>query len=118
VPSRAWQRISAGAGARNEAGLDHYQVPPGGPGTPTSPCPCSPRPGSPSAGPGRIQGHRRQGPGQDRLYAAGDPQAADQLDPGLLTRPRRRLAPVPLVPTTPVPGTAVSLSAARLRAHV
>lgn len=49
---------------------------------------------------------------------ASDPQAADQLDPGLLTRPGRHLDLVPLAATAPVPGPAVSLPGTRLRAHV
>ena len=104
--------------ATGEAGLDHYQSAPGGPGMPTSPCPCSPWPGSRPPGPRRERGHRHQRPRHDRLHAPGDPPPAEQLDPGLRTRPRRRPVLVPLAPTTPVPGPALPLPATRLPADL
>jgi hypothetical protein len=47
---------------KNEAGLDHYQVAVTGPGTPTSPWPCSPLPTSPPPAHRRSKG----GPTSDR----------------------------------------------------
>ena len=67
----------------------------GGPGTPTSPCPCSPWPGWRPAGPRPKKGDRHQRPGHDRLHATGDPPAADQPGPGLRTRPRDASGPGP-----------------------
>src|SRR2546430_12348495 len=58
----------------------------------------------------------RQRPGHDRLHTPGDPPPADQ--PGLRTRPRGRLALVPLAPTTAVPGPGMPLPAPRLRTHL
>ena len=65
-----------------------------------------------------VKGDRHRRPGHDRLHASGDPPAADQLDSGLLTRPRGRLVLVLLAPTTPVPGPAVPLPATRLRNYI
>ena len=62
----------------------------GGPGTPTSPCPCSPWPGWQPAGPRPKKRDRHQRPGHDQLHPPGDPPPADQPGPGLRTRPRGR----------------------------
>ena len=90
----------------------------GGPGTPTSPCPCSRWPGWPPPGRRPKKRDRHQRPRHDRLHPARDPPPADQLDPGLPTRPRGRLVLVPLAPATPVPGPAMPLPATRLRTHL
>ena len=71
-----------------------------------------------SSSPSRGGPRRHQRPGHDRLHAARDPPAADQLDPGLFTRPRARLVLVQMAPATPVPGPAVSLPATRLCTHL
>ena len=151
VPARAWQKISAGAGAHGpreyhwaripvragwERGRGHWLLArrplagpaeiacystrsaPGGPGMPTSPCPCSPWPGWLPAGPRPKKRDRHQRPRHDRLHPARDPPPADQLDPGQRTRPRGRLVLVPVAPTTPVPGPAMPLPATRLCAHL
>ena len=64
------------------------------------------------------KGDRHQRPGHDRVHAPGDPPPAGQPGPGQRTRPRGRLALVPLAPTTAVPGPAVPLPATRLRTHL
>ena len=69
-------------------------------------------------GPGQEKGGRNQRPRHDRLHVTRNPQAADQLDPAVRTRPRARLVLVPLAPATPVPGPALPLPAPRLRAHL
>ena len=118
--SRAAGGISRNASSRprTRPGSITTRSAPGGPGTPTSPCPCSPWPGWRPAGPRPKKRDRHQRPGHDRLHAAGDPPPADQPGPGLRTRPRERLVLVPLATTTPVPGPAMPLPATRLRAHL
>lgn len=61
------------------------------------------------------RGRRRRG-GHDRLHRAGDPPAADRPGPAARPRPPARPGPVPLAPTTPVPGPGLPLPATWLRA--
>jgi len=77
---------------------------PGGPGMPTSRCPCSRWPGWRPAGPRPKKGDRHQWPGHDRLHAPGDPPPAGQPGPGLRTRPWGGLVLVPVAPATAGPG--------------
>ena len=91
---------------------------PGGPGTPTSPCPCSPWPGSRPAGRRRKKGDRHQRPGHDRLHVTGDPPAADRPDPALFARPRPHLVLVHLAPKTPAPSPAMPPPATRTRTQL
>ena len=91
---------------------------PGGRGMPTSPCPCSPWPGSRPAGPRRKKGDRHQRPRHDRLHVTGDSPAADQLDPAPCTRPRTHLVLVHLAAKTPAPSPAMPLPARRIPAHL
>jgi hypothetical protein len=91
---------------------------PGAPGTPTSPCRCSPGPGCPPPAPWRQKGNRHQRPGHDRLHASGDPPPAGQNQPAAPTRPRACLVMVTMAPKTPVPGPHLPLPATRLRPDI
>jgi hypothetical protein len=117
-PGAAGASRSASSRPRARPGSTTTRSAPGGPGTPTSPCRCSPWPGSPSVVPRPKKGDRDQRPGHDRLHVSGDPPPARQPCPVPRTRPRHDLVLVPLAPETPVPGPDVPLPATRPRAHV
>jgi hypothetical protein len=80
-------RRSASSRPRARPGWIGTRSAPGAPGTPTSPCPCSPWPGSPPARPRPKKGGSAPATRHDRLHVTGDPPPADQPDPGLRTRP-------------------------------
>ena len=88
VAGARWRVEECFQTAKNEVGLDHYQVRRYAPGMPTSPWPCSPWPGWPARKPLPQKGNRRPRPRHDQLHATGDPPTARAPDPA--TRPRTR----------------------------
>ncbi len=117
IAASSWHIEQCFQQAKNEAGLDHYQVRSWRAWYAHITCPCSPWPGSRLARrrPRKRTRHRRAGP--DRLHLARDPQAAGLPGPRLRTRSGLRVVLV-LAPATPVPGPAASLPAPRLRADL
>ena len=113
-PGAAGTSRNASSRPRAKPGSITTRSGPGGPGTPTSPCPCSPWPGSRPAGPRRKKGDRHQRPGHDRLHVTGDPQAPDRPDPALFPRSRTRLVLVHMAPKTPAPSPPMPLPATRI----
>ena len=109
---------NASSRPRTRPGWTITRSAPGAPGTPTSPCRCSPWPGCPPPAPRPQRGNRHQRPGHDRLHATGDPQTTDQLNPGPRARPRTRLVLVTLAATTPAPGPGLPLPTPRLCTHL
>jgi hypothetical protein len=74
---------------------------PGGPGMPTSPCPCSPSPGLPARKPLPQKGNRRPRPEHDQIHVTGDPPPTRAPHPATSPRTRPRLVLVTLATTTP-----------------
>ena len=116
-PAPAGRSRSASSRPRTRPGWTSTRCAPGGPGTPTSPCRCSPWPGSPPPAPRPQKGNRHQRPGMIG-YTLPEIRRLLVHDPARSYRPGACLVLVPLAPKTPTPGPHQPLQATRLRTRL
>jgi hypothetical protein len=102
-PERAGGSRNASSRPRTKPAWTTTRSVPGGPGTPTSPCRCSPTPGSRSPGSWPQRGNQPRRNRRDRLHATGNPPPADQIGPAVRPYRRTHLVLVHLASQTSVP---------------
>src|SRR3569833_157957 len=113
-PEHAGASRNASSKPRTKPAWTTTRSAPGGPGTPASPCRCSPTPGWRWRGLERQRGNRSQRDRHDQLHATGNPPLVDQLDPPGHPPRRTNLVQVELAKTPPTPSSPQPLQTSRL----